>query len=78
MTLILALRRFALKGTGKLVEKDLDSCAFLPDIRDSLSLQWTGVAFWQRPELIFQDTWILCRRFAGTDKADIFDHIEIH
>lgn len=29
-------------------------------------------------ELIFQDTWIQCRRFVGTDKAGIFDHIEIH
>jgi len=29
-------------------------------------------------EMIFPDAWIQCGRFIGTDKADIFDHIEIH
>lgn len=28
--------------------------------------------------MIFPDAWIQCGRFIGTDKADIFDHIEIH
>lgn len=26
----------------------------------------------------FSDAWVQCGRFIGTDKADIFDHIEIH
>jgi len=29
-------------------------------------------------ETIFPDSWIQCGRFIGKDKADIFDHIDIH
>ena len=29
-------------------------------------------------EMVFPDAWIQCGRFIGKDKADIFDHIDIH
>jgi len=28
--------------------------------------------------MVFPDAWVQCGRFIGKDKADIFDHIEIH
>jgi predicted HTH transcriptional regulator len=28
--------------------------------------------------MIFPDAWRQCGRFIGTDRADIFDHIDIH
>lgn len=34
--------------------------------------------FGKRRDYYFPDAWIQCGRFIGTDKAEIFDHIEIH
>ena len=34
--------------------------------------------FGKQRSLYFADAWIQCERFLGTEKLDIFDHIEIH
>ena len=34
--------------------------------------------FGKQRTLYFPDAWIQCGRFIGTDKSDIFDHIQIH
>ena len=36
------------------------------------------ILFGKEKNLLFPDTWIQCGRFIGKDKANIFDHIDIH
>lgn len=36
------------------------------------------ILFGRERHLYFSDVWVQCGRFTGTDKSDIFDHIEIY
>jgi len=36
------------------------------------------ILFGRERSLSFSDVWVQCGRFTGTDKSDIFDHIEIY
>ncbi len=63
----------------KLVEKDLESLRLVTKHQGHLVPTVGGMLlFGKDREMIFPDAWIQCGRFIGTDKADIFDHIEIH
>jgi ATP-dependent DNA helicase RecG len=63
----------------KLVEKDLESLRLVTRHQGHLVPTVGGMLlFGKDREMIFPDAWIQCGRFIGKDKADIFDHIEIH
>jgi predicted HTH transcriptional regulator len=63
----------------KLVEKDLESMRLVAEDQGHLVPTVGGMLlFGKNREMIFPDAWIQCGRFVGRDKADIFDHIEIH
>ena len=63
----------------KLVKTDLESLRLVTRYQDKLVPTVGGMLlFGKDREMIFPDAWIQCGRFIGTDKADIFDHIEIH
>jgi predicted HTH transcriptional regulator len=53
-------------------------CAWLPDTRATWFPQWAVCCCSARIEVVFPDAWIQCGRFIGKDRADIFDHIDIH
>ncbi|KKG55815.1 AlbA family DNA-binding domain-containing protein [Methanosarcina mazei] len=63
----------------KLVEKDLESLRLVTRHQGHLVPTVGGMLlFGKDREIIFPDAWIQCGRFIGKDKADIFDHTEIH
>ena len=63
----------------KLVEKDLVSMRLVAEDQGHLVPTVGGMLlFGKDREMIFPDAWIQCGRFVGKDKADIFDHIDIH
>ncbi|WP_231582861.1 ATP-binding protein [Methanosarcina sp. MTP4] len=63
----------------KLVKKDLESLRLVTKHQGHLVPTVGGMLlFGKDREMIFPDAWIQCGRFIGKDKADIFDHIEIH
>jgi predicted HTH transcriptional regulator len=63
----------------KLAKKDLESLRIVT-MHQGRWVPTVGgmLLFGKDREMIFPDAWIQCGRFIGTDKADIFDHIEIH
>ena len=63
----------------KLVKKDLESLRLVTKHQGHQVPTVGGMLlFGKDREMIFPDAWIQCGRFIGNDKADIFDHIEIH
>ncbi|WP_229388663.1 ATP-binding protein [Methanosarcina sp. DH2] len=63
----------------KLLEKDLESLRLVTRHQGHLVPTVGGMLlFGRNREMIFPDAWIQCGRFIGTNKVDIFDHIEIH
>ena len=63
----------------KLVKKDLETLRLVTAYQGRLVPTVGGVLLFGRDrEMAFPDAWIQCGRFVGTDKADIFDHVEIH
>ena len=63
----------------KLVKKDLESLRLVVPHQGHLVPTVGGMLlFGKDRETIFPDSWIQCGRFIGKDKADIFDHIDIH
>jgi ATP-dependent DNA helicase RecG len=63
----------------KLVEKDLESLRLVTKHQGHLVPTVGGMLlFGKDREMIFPDAWVQCGRFIGKDKADIFDHTEIH
>jgi len=63
----------------KLVKKYLESLRLVTKHQGHLVPTVGGMLlFGKDREMIFPDAWIQCGRFIGKDKADIFDHIEIH
>ena len=63
----------------KLVKKDLESLRLVARHQSHLVPTVGGMLlFGKDREMIFPDAWIQCGRFIGKDKADIFDHIDIH
>ena len=63
----------------KLVKKDLESLRLVARHQSHLVPTVGGMLlFGKDRDMIFPDAWIQCGRFIGKDKADIFDHIDIH
>ena len=63
----------------KLVKKDLESLRLVARHQGHLVPTVGGMLlFGKDREMVFPDAWIQCGRFIGKDKADIFDHIDIH
>jgi predicted HTH transcriptional regulator len=63
----------------KLVKKDLESLRLVTRHQGHLVPTVGGMLlFGKDREMVFPDAWIQCGRFIGKDKADIFDHIDIH
>jgi len=63
----------------KLVKNDLESLRLVVRHQGHLVPTVGGMLlFGKDREMVFPDAWIQCGRFIGKDKADIFDHIDIH
>jgi len=63
----------------KLVKKDLESLRLVARHQGHLVPTVGGMLlFGKDREMVFPDAWIQCGRFIGKDKADIFDHVDIH
>ena len=63
----------------KLVKKDLESLRLVARHQGHLVPTVGGMLlFGKDREMVFPDAWIQCGRFIGNDKADIFDHFDIH
>ena len=63
----------------KLVKKDLESLRLVAKHQGHQVPTVGGMLlFGKDREMVFPDAWIQCGRFIGKDKADIFDHIDIH
>ncbi|MCL7414343.1 MAG: helix-turn-helix domain-containing protein [ANME-2 cluster archaeon] len=63
----------------KLMKEELESLRIVVKYQGHLVPTVGGILlFGKGRELIFPDAWIQCGRFIGKDKADIFDHIDIH
>jgi len=63
----------------KLVKNDLESLRLVARHQGHLVPTVGGMLlFGKDREMVFPDAWIQCGRFIGKDKADIFDHIDIH
>jgi predicted HTH transcriptional regulator len=63
----------------KLMENDLESLRLVITHQGHLVPTVGGMLlFGKGREMIFPDAWIQCGRFVGKDKANIFDHIDIH
>jgi len=63
----------------KLEKGDLESLRIVTRHQGHLVPTVGGMLlFGKDREMIFPDAWIQCGRFVGKDKADIFDHIDIH
>ncbi len=63
----------------KLMKKDFESLRLVARHQGHLIPTVGGMLlFGKDRETIFPDAWIQCGRFIGKDKADIFDHIDIH
>ncbi len=66
-------------GVRELHDKELVTLRFLTSIQGKFVPTYGGVLlFGKRRDDYFPDAWVQCGRFIGTDKAEIFDHIEIH
>jgi predicted HTH transcriptional regulator len=63
----------------KLLEQDLQTLRLLALNQGRLAPTIGGLLlFGRHRDSVFPDAWIQCGRFIGRDKANIFDHIEIH
>jgi len=63
----------------KLVKKDVESLRLVARHQGHLVPTVGGILlFGKDREMVFPDAWIQCGRFIGKDRADIFDHIDIH
>jgi len=63
----------------KLVKKDLESLRLVAKHQGHQVPTVGGMLlFGKDREMVFPDAWIQCGRFIGKDKADIFNHIDIH
>jgi len=63
----------------KLMKNELESLRLVVKYQGHLVPTVGGMLlFGKDRELNFPDAWIQCGRFIGKDKADIFDHIDIH
>ncbi len=63
----------------KLLEQDLQTLRLLVPSQGRLAPTIGGLLlFGHHRDSVFPDAWIQCGRFMGRDKANIFDHTEIH
>ena len=63
----------------KLMKKDFESLRLVAKHQGHLAPTVGGILlFGKDREMIFPAAWIQCGRFTGKDKANIFDHIDIH
>ncbi len=69
----------AFKTVRSLVENDMEKLRLLTRVQGQLVPTVGGMLlFGKRREQFFPDAWIQCGRFIGTEKVDIFDHIDIN
>jgi hypothetical protein len=62
-----------------IMKEELESLRLIVKYQGHLTPTVGGMLlFCKDRELIFPDAWIQCGRFIGKDKADIYDHIDIH
>ena len=67
------------EGRKPIEEQTLQSLRILVKNQGRLVPSQGGVLLYGRErQHHFEDAWIQCGRFIGDDKADIFDHIDIH
>lgn len=65
--------------TRTLTENDLEKLRLLTRAQGQLVPTVGGMLlFGKRRDFFFPDAWVQCGRFFGTEKIDIFDHIDIH
>ena len=67
------------EGVRKLNEEELLTLKFLVPVQGKL-VPTTGamLLYGKNRNFYFPDAWVQCGRFIGKDKADIFDHTDIH
>jgi len=69
----------AFHGLRRITRRELESLRLLVRLQGRLVPTVGGVLlFGKDREQSFPDAWVQCGRFAGKDKAHIFDHTEIH
>lgn len=67
------------QGIRELHEGELTTLRLLVPVQGTFVPTNGGLLlFGKKRDYYFPDAWVQCGRFIGTDKADIFDHIEIH
>ena len=59
-------------------EEALITLKLLTHTKEGLCRLKEPSSIWKTPPQYFSDAWIQCGRFVGSDKATIFDHIDIH
>ena len=69
----------AFRTVRSLAESDMEKLRLLTSVQDRLVPTVGGMLlFGKRRDHFFPDAWIQCGRFMGTEKVDIFDHIDIN
>ncbi len=69
----------AFNTTRKLTENDMEKLRLLTRVQGQFVPTVGGMLlFGKRRDFFFPDAWVQCGRFFGTEKIDIFDHIDIH
>ncbi len=67
------------QGIRELHEEELATLRLLVPMQGTLVPTNGGLLlFGKKRDYYFPDVWVQCGRFIGTDKAEIFDHIEFH
>ncbi|MCK5681538.1 putative DNA binding domain-containing protein, partial [bacterium] len=69
----------AFRTVRTLSESDMEKLRLLTSVQDRLVPTVGGMLlFGKRRDHFFPDAWVQCGRFMGTEKVDIFDHIDIN
>ncbi|MCF8069571.1 MAG: putative DNA binding domain-containing protein [Desulfobacterales bacterium] len=69
----------AFKTVRRLAKNDMEKLRLLTRVQGKLVPTVGGMLlFGKRRDHFFPDAWIQCGRFIGTEKVDIFDHIDIN
>ena len=67
------------RGVRELSEEELVTLKFLTRVQGNLvPTRGAMLLYGKKRDFYFPDAWIQCGRFMGTDKAYIFDHIDIN
>ena len=69
----------SLRAKSPVTEKELRTLKMLvPNQGQLVPSKGAIILFGKERNIHFSDVWVQCGRFLGKDKAEIFDHIEIH